>query len=180
VLLAVLTAGLAFGATAQTRSSDPAAPQNQAVVTAEAARPEVAAKDIDFLTEALRTALAAARLGELAAERGRDPRVLEYGMTLQRDYAQHATEVRRQLEPLNVTIPEEPSAEALSQHAALTRLATDELDAAFVQMMIWSHTEALEKYGAQTHANPNRSLSEFASKALPMLRDHLATAESLR
>jgi hypothetical protein len=47
-------------------------------------------------------------------------------------------------------------------------------------MMIWSHTEALEKYGAQTHANPNRSLSEFASKALPMLRDHLATAESLR
>ena len=67
----------------------------------------------------------------------------------------------------------------------MTRQATGvlsgtEFDAAFVQMMVWSHTEAIEKYGAQTHANPNRALHDFAMNSLPMLREHLATAESLR
>ena len=118
--MAALAAASALGAMAQTRSSDSLAPQNQGIVTAEAQRPDAAAsRDIDFLTDALRTALAEARMGELAAERGGDARVREFGATLQRDYARHADEIRRQLEPLNVTIPAEPSAEALSHHAAL-------------------------------------------------------------
>jgi putative membrane protein len=179
--MAALTAASALGAIAQTPTRDTIAPQNQGIVTAEAQRPDAAAsRDIDFLTDALRTALAEARMGELAAERGAAARVREYGATLQRDSAQHADEIRRQLEPLNVTIPSEPSAEALSHHAALTRLSAEELDAAFIQMMIWTHTEAIEKYGAQTHANPNRALSDFASMSLPMLRAHLAAAEMLR
>jgi predicted outer membrane protein len=84
------------------------------------------------------------------------------------------------LQPLNVTIPEEPSAEALSHHASLARLSPEEFDAAFVQMMIWTHEEAIEKYGAKTHANPDRALSDFASQSLTMLREHLQTAQSLR
>jgi len=40
--------------------------------------------------------------------------------------------------------------------------------------------EAIEQYGAQTHANPDRMLADFASKGLSMLREHLETAESLR
>ena len=47
-------------------------------------------------------------------------------------------------------------------------------------MMIWTHTEAIEKYGAQTHANPDRALHDFAQRSLPMLREHLAAAEALR
>ena len=43
-----------------------------------------------------------------------------------------------------------------------------------------SHEEAIEEYGAQTHANPNKQLSEFASKSLPTLREHLASAKSLQ
>ena len=84
------------------------------------------------------------------------------------------------LTPLNVTLPVEPSAEAQVHHAALARLTGEQFDAAFIEAMIASHTEAIEKYGAQTHANPDRALSDFASRSLAMLREHLATAESLR
>ena len=180
-LLAALTAvGLAATAVAQTRSSVPAA-QNQPIVTAEAARDAANRnRGTEFLLDALRASLAEAQMGELAAQRARDPRVREYGATLRRDHTEHAAEIRRLLEPLNVTVPEGSSAEAVSHHAALERLAADEFDAVFTQQMIWSHTEAIEKYGAQTHANPDKALSDFASKALPMLREHLAAAESLR
>jgi putative membrane protein len=179
--LAALTAvGLAAAAVAQTRSSAPAA-QNQSIVTAEAAREAPAQnRSTEFLSEALRSNLAEAKIGELAAQRGRDPRVRDYGARLHRDHTAHAAEIRRILEPLKITVAEEPSAEAISHEAVLTRLSAEEFDAAFVQMMVWSHTEAIEKYGAQTHANPDKALSDFASKSLPMLREHLAVAESLR
>ena len=38
----------------------------------------------------------------------------------------------------------------------------------------------IERYGAQTHANPDRSVHEFAAASLPMLREQLAKAEALR
>ena len=119
-------------------------------------------------------------MGELAAQRSNEQRVRDYGTKLGSDHTAHASEIERLLEPLNVAIPTEPSAEALSHLAALTRLSGKEFDASFIQLMIWTHTEAIEKYGAQTHANPDRSLHDFAERSLPMLREHLAAAESLR
>jgi predicted outer membrane protein len=79
-----------------------------------------------------------------------------------------------------VPVPTQLSAEAISQLAALARLSGKEFDMAFVQQMIWTHTDAIERYGAQTHANPDRSVHEFAAASLPMLREQLAKAEALR
>ncbi len=181
--IAAMATALSVGAAAQTRSAAPEA-QDQSIVTAEApretARGNKSAAQIEFLVDALRTSLAEARLGELAAQQSDDPRVRDYGTKLKSDHTAHASEIERLLEPLGVTIPTEPSAEALAQHAALARLSGEEFDAAFVQMMVWTHTESIEKYGAQTHANPDRSLHDFAQKSLPMLREHLAAAEALR
>jgi putative membrane protein len=178
--LAALTISLALAATSQPRVSEP---ENRSIAVAEAPQasrgPQNPAK-AEFLVEALRSSLAEARLGELATQQSYDARVRDYGARLRSDHTAHATEIEQLLEPLGVTIPTEPSAEALSQQAALERLAGKEFDAAFVQQMIWSHTEAIEKYGAQTHANPDRALHEFAAASLPMLREHLAAAEALR
>ena len=174
-------ATLALGAAAQVR--DPA-PPNRSIVTAEAPRAPGAetqnAEDLEFMTEALRTGLAEVQMGELAAERGHDPRVRAYGTKLKTDHAAQVAELERLLQPLNVTVPEEPSAEAQAHHAALARLSGEEFDKKFVEMMIASHMEAIEQYGGQTHANPNRALHDFAAKALPVLREHLRIAESLR
>jgi putative membrane protein len=169
----------ALDAAAQSRNSA-AEPQDQGIVTAETPRANRGGQQVEFLLEALRTSLAEVRMGELAAQHSYDQKVREYGTKLKTDHTAHAAEIERMLEPLGVTIPTEPPAEALSQLAALERLSGEELDAAFVQMMIWTHTEAIEKYGAQTHANPDRSLHDFATRSLPMLREHLAAAEALR
>jgi putative membrane protein len=182
--IATLGIALALGAAAQTRESTPV-PQDR-IVTAEAARANPGnnknAEDVEFLLDALRTSLAEAevRLGDLATQRSADMRVREYGAAMRDDHGAQAAELRRLLEPLAVTIPEEPSAEAQLNHAALARLSGKEFDTAYLDAMIASHREALEEYGAQTHANPDRALGEFASKSVTMLREHLATAEGLR
>lgn len=179
--IAALATTLAVGAAAQSRESQP---ENRSIVVAEVSRGAATgnknAEDVEFLVDAMRTSLAEIELGELAAERGLDPRVRDYGTKLATDHRAHAAELERLLEPLNVTVPEEPSADAQLHHAALGRLAGQEFDGAFIEMMVASHSEAIEQYGAQTHANPDRSLAEFASASLPMLREHLRIAESLR
>jgi putative membrane protein len=179
-LIAALTAGLALGAAAQTR---PTTPQSGNIVTAEApggAAANKSADDIEFLVDALRTAMAEIEMGKLAAQRGQDARVREYGAKIDTDHTAHVAEIERLLKPLSVTIPAEPSADAQLQHATLARLSGQDFDAAFVEAMIGSHTEAIEAYGAQTHANPDRALADLASMSLPMLREHLRIAESLR
>ena len=179
--LSAVAMTLALGAAAQTRES---APENRSIVVAEAARSAQTdnknAEDIEFLVEAMRTSLAEVDVGMLAAERGVDPRVREYGTKLAQDHRAQAAKIKQLLEPLDVTVPEEPSADAQLHRAALGRLSGQEFDGAFVEMMIASHTEAIEQYGAQTHANPDRSLHDFAQRSLPMLREHLRIAESLR
>jgi putative membrane protein len=180
--LAIATAALALFAGAQDREAP--SPQTGRIVTAEApgATPpnNKNAEDIEFLVDALRTALAEVRLGELAEQHSYDPRVRDYGAKLKSDHAAQVAEIKRMLKPLNVTLPVEPSAQAQLQHASLARLTGEQFDAGFLESMIASHKEAIEKYGAETHANPDRMLSDFASKSLPMLREHLAVAESLR
>ena len=178
--ISALAMGLASARPHRRATPRPPAP-NRSIVTAEAPRAPAAenknAEDLEFLTEALRTGLAEVQMGELAAERGHDPRVRAYGAKLKTDHAEQAAEIEKLLKPLNVAIPAEPSSEAQVHHAALARLSGEEFDSRFVEMMIASHTEAIEKYGAQTHANPDRTLHDFAAKALPMLREHLAEAD---
>jgi putative membrane protein len=179
--IALLMAGVAAGSAAQIPGR---APDDPSIVTAEAPRvapaDNASARNSEFLLKALRASLAELRMAELAAQQSYDQKVRDYGTKLKSDHTAHAGEIERLLEPLDVTIPTEPSAEALGQLAALTRLSGEEFDAAFVQMMVWTHTDAIERYGAQTHANPDRSLHDFATRSLPMLREHLALAESLR
>jgi putative membrane protein len=180
-LIALLMAVLAAGAAAQIPGRTP---DDEGLVTAEAPRVTprdgASARSTEFLVDALRASLAEVRMGELAAQQSYDREVRDYGTKLKSDHTAHAVEIERLLEPLDVTIPTEPPAEALSQLAALTRLSGEEFDAAFIQMMVWTHTEAIERYGAQTHANPDRSLHDLAQRSLPMLREHLARAEALR
>jgi len=177
--IAALAIALTLSAAAQPRDAPPAQ-QAPSVAGAEANRTAGNPRQTEFLLDALRASLAEVQMAELAAQRGSDQRVRDYGTKIKNDHTSHAAEIERLLAPLGVAIPAEPSAEALAQLAALTRLTGKEFDAAFVQQMIWAHTDAIDKYGAQTQANPDRSSHDFASQSLPMLREHLAAAESLR
>ena len=141
---------------------------------------KVESEDVEFLLQALRTDIAAMQMGELAQQRAGNADVRGYGEQLQADSSRSVQEIKGILQTLNVTTPSEPTVEAQAHHDALARLTGAEFDAQFLATMITSHEEAIEKYGAQTHANPNKQLSDLAAKALPVLREHLATAESLQ
>jgi putative membrane protein len=187
LLLALGGAVAVFTASPQTRDLVPAqlngSLESTHSASAEAtANPahNVESEDAQFLLEALRTDIAEMQMGELAQQRAGNAEVRDYGEQLQADCSSSVQEMVGILQTLNVATPSEPTVEAQAHHDALARLSGAEFDAAFLATMITSHEEAIEKYSAQTHANPNKQLSHLATKALPVLREHLATAESLQ
>ena len=166
---------IAFSATAQNRQSPPStaasvSPQTQVAHGEEA----------EFLLDALRSSKAEMQMGELAQQRSKNAAVQQFGEKLRADHAKAADEIETLLEPLNMSVPAEPSTEQESHHAALAKLSGEEFDRAFVPLMVAAHREAIAKYEAQTHANPNKQVSDLATQQLPALRAHLATAESLQ
>ena len=176
-VIAGLALATMLAAAAQPRPTPPE-PRGPSATPVQASRGNT--RQTEFLLDALRASLADVKMGELAAQQSADQRVRDYGAKLKNDFTTQAAEIERLLEPLNVPIPTEPSAEAQAHLAALMRLTGKEFDMAFVQQLIWTHTDAIESYGGQTQANPNRSVHDFAAASLPMLREHLAKAEALR
>ena len=100
--------------------------------------------------DALRASLANVRMGDLATQQSNDQRIRDYGTKLKGDFSTHTAEIQQLLMSLDVPSPTQLSTEAISHLAALTRLSGEEFDMAFVQQMIWTHTDAIERYGAQT------------------------------
>jgi putative membrane protein len=180
--IAALAALLTVGASAQTRGAGQSQEPNAVTAEAPPQPPPRSSntRQVEFLTDALRASLANVRMGELATKQSSDQRVRDYGTRLKNDFGTHAAEIQQLLMSLDAPIPTQLSAEAISRLAALTRLTGKEFDMAFVQQMIWTHTDAIERYEAQTHANPDRSVHDFAAASLPMLREQLARAEALR
>jgi putative membrane protein len=182
---AMVAAGtVALGAAAQGTRQLPLR-QNEGVTTAEssAAARNTPAKDsesVDFLLYALRSSLAEADMGAVAQQQSRNPAIQAYGKKLHDDHARTANEIKAALAPLDVTAPSEPNAAAQSRRDALAKLAGPEFDAAFLPLMVSTHKEAIEKFGAQTHANPDQQLADLAARTLPMLQQHLDTAQRLQ
>jgi putative membrane protein len=182
--VAAATAAILSASAQPTRQSPAGVTESDNAVSAESpnaagAPQSTDSDDVEFLVEALHTGMAEVEMGRLAQQRG-TPAVKEFGKKLESDHARAAQEIKVLLGTRNVTTPAEPTVEADAHSAALAKLSGAEFDAAFLKLMVASHEEAIEKYGAQTHANPNKQLSEFAAKTLPTLRAHLATAQSLQ
>jgi putative membrane protein len=181
-VLATLATTVMFGATAQVPRIG--TPDGENALSADS--PNVAGApqktdsgDVEFLTEALRTSSAEIEMGELAQQRG-TPAVKDLGKKIAADHTRAAGTIKQLLGTRNVTTAAEPTVGAEAHTAALAKLSGAEFDKAYLQLMVESHEKAIEEYGAQTHANPNKQLSEFASQSLPTLREHLAAAKALQ
>jgi putative membrane protein len=138
------------------------------------------ADDSEFLVDAVRMDLAEIRTAELAQQRASDPKVRELAAKLREDHASSMEDTAAVVRAHNLEMPTAPSAKDEAMYDRLAMLSGPAFDAAFLDHVIDAHRDAIEAYGAQTHANPDKALSDLAAKTLVTLREHLATAELLR
>ena len=138
------------------------------------------ANDSAFLKTAIEGNIAEVQIGTLAEQRT-SGEVQAYADMLVKEHRRALDRTTSLAEAMNMTIPEEPPADAQSKYARLAETPGGEFERQFIDTMVKNHTSTIEKYRAYLeNAKSGSDVARYAEETLPVLEKHLQTAQSLQ
>jgi putative membrane protein len=130
-----------------------------------------------FIKDAIEGNLAAVQVGKLAQERGQSEQVRSFGRTLEQDHADANQQATAVAGALGVSPPTQPDDKQRSFYDQLSKLSGRDFDRHFVTRMIADHEADVRKF--ESEARKGDEAANYAKQALPTLRKHLLTAQTL-
>jgi len=134
--------------------------------------------DADFVTSSIKGDTAEIAIGQLAATKGSTQAVKDFGQMLVTDHGAHKQKLIDLANSAGITVPTEPADEGHANLLKLQKLQGPEFDKTFAQMLVDSHHKGIAKNEAQAKSGDPQTAA-LAQQTLPVLKKHLATAESL-
>jgi putative membrane protein len=132
----------------------------------------------EFLDHALRGDNSEIMLGNLAADRARDPAVRDFGRTLVSDHSKARSEVLDVGRRYGIRPTREMAPEAREERDRLMGMRGRDFDREFVRYMIDDHRKDIGDFRDEAREH-HGSVSDLAGRQLPTLREHLRLAMSL-
>jgi len=130
-----------------------------------------------FLTEAIEGNLAEVQMGQLAQRNGGTDQVRSFGQMLEKNHADANQKATAAANQLGMNPPTGPNAKQKSSYDRMSKLSGAKFDEAFAKDMVADHRKDIREY--EREAKKNDAAGTYAKEALPTLRKHLETAESL-
>jgi putative membrane protein len=138
-----------------------------------------ASRGASFLKEAMQGDNSETTLGTIAAKRGASAGVRNFGRMLSTDHRQGKARAAVVARQLHVPVTNEMAPEAIAERAKLARLRGRSFDREFAHYMVEDHQKDIAKFSAEASSRDPGPVVALAKQTLPVLRKHLATAESL-
>jgi putative membrane protein len=135
--------------------------------------------DREFLTEAARGATLEVQLANLAAQKATSDEVKRYAQRLATDHSQAGQTIRQMASNLKFTLPQDLTPEQRNLVSRLENLSGKAFDRDYIKAMIADHQKDISEYERAASQATNQEIKQFASQALPMLRDHLKQAREI-
>jgi putative membrane protein len=130
-----------------------------------------------FLKAAIEGNLAEVQLGELAQKNGDSDRVRLFGQMLQKDHSAANEKAKSAANSLGMSPPSEPNSKQKAMYDRMSKLSGENFDRQFAKDMVEDHKKDIKEY--EKEAKKNDAGGAYAKEALPTLRKHLETAQSL-
>ncbi len=157
-----------------TATVDTAAPP---AATATAAANDHAAQ---FLTEAMKGDNSEMKLGKLAQDMGSSKGVKDFGKMLADDHGKAKDQVAKLATTMKVPVTDKAALEANTEYAKLQGLKGADFDKEFASYMVDDHTKDIDKFEQEASSSDPAPVTDLAKQALPTLKKHLQTAQSLQ
>jgi putative membrane protein len=132
-----------------------------------------------FVTEAAGGNLAEIKLGQLAAQKGTDPKVKDFGNRMISDHQKANDELKPIADANGVKWPDQPPRDAQATYDKLSRLSGNQFDHQFVAVMVKDHGKVAQLYQQESSQASDAKLKRYISSTLPVVRSHLQHAESI-
>jgi putative membrane protein len=130
-------------------------------------------RDRNFVMQAAQTGMLEVQLGRLAVQRGSSAGVKQYGQEMVDEHTQKNQELMQLTMQKGMELPMEMSSQNKALSDGLSRLSGTSFDAAYKQVMIDSHNQAIALFQAQSQQGQDPQLKAWATQTLPNLQAHL-------
>lgn len=181
VLAAVLGASVLATGCAWMQDSHQASARGAAVSGAPAATAaRLSAADMSFVTTAAGNDLYEIQVSQLAMQRGASAQVKSYAQMLVNHHTTSSNELKTLLAAKGVTPPATLPPDKQAKMAQLSRLNGAEFDREYIRIAgVQDHATAVTLFEQASRTLGDADLRGFAAKTLPVLRQHLQSAQSI-
>ncbi len=144
--------------------------------TAFAAKP---VSDREFIGKALQGDDSEKALGSLAEKRGASAGTRTFGHMLAVDHGRARVQVLALAKKVRAPVPDKPTEEATAEYGKLEGMSGAAFDKEFARYMVEDHKNDIADFTAQASATRDPRIKALAKGTIPVLKKHLATAQSL-
>lgn len=151
-----------------------------AIFCAALASANLSTDDKSFLSTAADSGLAQVALAKLALEKSNRSDVKMYAHQVMSDYQKANQDLRQLAEQKKVPFPSDGALKDKAEKARLELLTGDQFDDAYITTAIDHGTQNMKTYRNESSGGLDSDVRQFASKHLPIVREHLAMIKAIR
>lgn len=137
---------------------------------------KLAAGDSKFIKEAAEGGMMEVELGKIAAERATSEQVKQFGRRMQEDHGKANEDLKTLASNKRVDIPKQIGGKHKSTVNRISKLSGDKFDREYMKAMVQDHKEDVEKFQREADKGKDPDVKSFASKQVPILKEHLELA----
>ena len=184
--VALLSAGLAMSAMAQTPSSGaPGTPgaSNAPSMTTDRTAPRGASDaklshgEKKFIQEVAQHNMAEVQLGQLAAQKGSSDEVKKFGQKMVDDHTKANDQLKQVASGKDVELPTDIDRSHRREHDKLSKLSGADFDREYMKSMVSDHQKDVKEFQKEAKSAKDPDVRNFASSTLPTLEQHLQLAQ---
>jgi putative membrane protein len=131
-----------------------------------------------FLTKAIEGNFAEVEMGKLAQKNGSSDAVKAFGKMLETDHSDANKNAMQAAKTLSVTPPTGSNKEQKADYDKMAKTSGAAFDKMFADHMVTDHKKDIAEY--EKAAKAKDAAGQYAGNALPTLKKHLETAESIQ
>jgi putative membrane protein len=151
-----------------------------AILCAALASANLSSDDKNFLSTAADSGLAQLELAKLALEKSNRPDVKMYAHQVVSDYQKANQDLRQLAEQKKVPFPSNVTLKDKAEKARLELLSGDQFDDAYITAAMDHGAQNMKTYRNESAQGLDSDVRQFASKNLPIVREHLAMIKAIR
>jgi putative membrane protein len=141
-----------------------------------AALADVSADDRKFVENAAKGGMAEVELGKVATARGSSMQVRQFGQRLVNEHRKANEELKRLAKGKGIELPAALDAKHRQDVEELKKKDAKKFDREYLEMMVKDHRKDVAEFQKAAKGAKDPDIKAFASKSLPIMKDHLQLA----
>jgi len=133
--------------------------------------------DTEFMHKAAQGGLAEVKMGQLAADKGSNQAVKDFGQQMVTDHSKANDDLKNVASGKGVTLPDTLDAKDQATYDRLSKLSGSAFDRAYINAMVRDHETDVTEFRKEASAAKDSDLKSFVGRTLPTLEHHLQMAK---